>query len=301
MASILITGGSGLIGNHLARKLTDKGYSIAILARSKHLNEAIPAYTWDIDKHEIENKALKSVDYIIHLAGANIGSKRWTSKRKKQIVDSRVKSGQLLFEKLKENKNQVKAFISASAIGYYGAITTDHIFTETDPPGSDFLGDTCKQWEQSADHFEQLGIRTVKIRTGVVLTKKHGALAKMMIPFKLGIGSVLGTGEQFMPWIHIDDLCGIYIKAVEDIQMQGVYNAAAPDYKTNREFTETLARVLKKLVWFPDTPALLLRLIFGKAADIILKGSRVSPEKIINAGYHFKFHDLENALVNLVT
>ena len=206
----------------------------------------------------------------------------------------------MIFEKLKENKNHVKAFVSASAIGYYGAITTDRIFTETDLPYSDFLGETCRQWEQTADNFARLGIRTVKIRTGIVLTKQRGALAKMMTPVKFGIGSAIGTGRQFMPWIHIDDLCDIYIKAIEDTQMHGAYNAVAPDHKTNREFTETLARVLKKSFWFPDIPAFFIRLIFGKASDIILKGSRVSPEKIINAGYHFKFQVLETALVDLI-
>jgi len=300
MASILITGGGGLIGNYLSKKLTDKGYSVAVLARSIHNHAEIPTYFWDIDKNEIDIEALESADCIIHLAGANIGSQRWTSKRKKLIIDSRVRSGQLILEKLKENKNQVKAFISASAIGYYGATTTEKIFTETDPPFSDFLGETCRQWEQSADNFEILGIRTVKIRTGIVLAKQRGALAKMMIPVKFGIGSAIGTGGQFMPWIHIDDLCGIYIKAIEDTQMYGAYNAVSPDHKTNREFTATLAHVLKKPFWFPDIPAFLLKLIYGKASDIILNGSRVSSEKIINAGYHFKFQVLESALADLI-
>jgi uncharacterized protein (TIGR01777 family) len=300
METIIISGGTGLIGKHLCKKLKDKGYNVYILSRTIRQVTNVSTYFWDVDKKVIENEAIETADYIIHLAGANIGDKRWTEKRRQLIIESRVKSGQLIFEKIKENKNKLKAFISASAIGYYGTTTTDKIFSETDPPSDDFLGETCRQWEQSADNFEKLGIRTVKIRTGVVLTKQSGALTRMITPVKLGIGSALGNGRQFMPWIHIDDLCGIYIKAVGDTQMNGAYNAVSPDHKTNRVFTETLARVLKKPFWFPDIPAFILKLIFGKMSEILLYGSRVSSEKIIKAGYRFKFTNLENALVDLL-
>jgi len=301
MATILITGGTGVVGKHLSKKLKEKGYSVALLSRASHKDTDIITYTWDIDKSEIEKRAIEIADYIIHLAGANIGQQRWTAKRRQLIIDSRVKSGQLIFKKLKENKKNLKAYISASAIGYYGTVTTDQIFSETDPPSNDFLGDTCRQWEQSADRIEKLGIRTVKIRTGVVLTKQGGALAKIITPVKLGISSAIGFGRQFMPWIHIDDLCGIYIKAIVDTQMNGAYNAVAPDHKTNKDFTETLARVLKKPFWFPNVPALLLKFTFGKMSEIFLKGSRVSSEKIIKAGYRFKFPTLEGALVDLLS
>ena len=300
MATILITGGTGLVGRFLCKKLKDKGYSVAILGRTCQKNGETPTYSWDIDKNEIEKEALEKADYIIHLAGANISESKWTAKRKKLIIDSRVKSAQLIFEKLKENTNQVKAFISASAIGYYGTISTDKIFSETDPPANDFLGETCRQWEQSADRFEELGIRAVKIRTGVVLAKHGGALAKMITPIKLGIGSTIGNGRQYVPWIHIEDLCDIYIKAIEDTQMNGAYNAVAPDHKTNRDFTETLAHVLRKPFWFPNIPAIVMKIIFGKMSVMLLKGSRVSSEKITNAGYKFKFPNLKGALVNLL-
>ncbi len=300
MAIILITGGTGLTGRFLCKKLIDKGYVVAILGRASQKNLAIPTYSWDIDKKTIEKGALEKADYIIHLAGANISEGRWTAKRKKQIIDSRVASAQLIFEKIKENKNQLKAFISASAIGYYGTITTDKIFSETDPPSDDFLGDTCRQWEQSADSFKKLGIRTVKIRTGIVLTKQGGALAKMITPIKLGIGSAIGSGKQYLPWIHIDDLCDIYIKAIEDIHMNGAYNAVAPEHITNRDFTETLARILKKPFWLPNIPAIVMKIIFGKMSAMLLKGSRVSSEKTINAGYRFSFPKLEGALVDLI-
>jgi len=170
MATVLITGGTGLIGRHLCQKLLEKGYDVTILSRIRKQGVAIPTYVWDLDKKEIQKEAIATADYIIHLAGANIGDKRWTANRKRLIIDSRVKSGQLIYNKIKKHKKNIKAFISASAIGFYGAITSDKISTEADPPASDFLGATCKQWEQSTDRFKDLEIRIVKIRTGVVLT-----------------------------------------------------------------------------------------------------------------------------------
>jgi uncharacterized protein len=300
MATILITGGTGLVGRFLCKKLKDKGYSVAILGRASQKNGETPTYSWDIDKNEIEKEAIESADYIIHLAGANIGDKRWTAKRKKIIIDSRVNTGRLIFDQIKTNKNRLKAFISASAIGYYGAITSDKIFSETDPPYGDFLGETCRQWEQLADNFEKLGIRTVKIRTGVVLTNQGGALAKIRMPINMGIGSAIGNGRQYMPWIHIDDLCGIYLKAIEDTEMSGAYNAIAPAHQTNRDFTKTLARILNKPFWFPNIPGIVMKIMLGEMSAILLKGSRVSSEKIIHAGYQFKFPDLESALVDLL-
>ena len=300
METILISGGTGLIGRQLCEKLKDKGYRVAILSRTNRQNTDTQIYHWDLDKKVIEKEAVETAGYIIHLAGANIGDKRWTTKRRQLIIDSRVNSGQLIFEKFMEN-NKLKAFISASAIGYYGTVTSDRIFCEADPPSGDFLGETCRQWEQPADSFEKLGVRTVKIRTGIVLTRQGGALAKMIIPVKTGIGSAIGNGRQYMPWIHIDDLCGIYIKAIEDTQMNGAYNAVAPDHKTNRDFTKTLARVLKKPFWFPDIPAIVIKILYGKMSSILLKGSRVSSDKIRTAGYNFLFPELESALTNLIS
>lgn len=300
MATVLITGGTGLVGRHLCKILQEKGYGVAILSRTRKQEAAIPTYTWNLDKKEIEKEAIDMADYIIHLAGANIGDKRWTAKRKQLIIDSRVKTGQLIFSKIKEQNKDLQAFISASAIGYYGTITSDKIFTETDSPANDFLGDTCRQWEQMTDRFKDLGMRTVNIRTGVVLTRQGGALSKMTTPVKMGIGSAIGSGRQYLPWIHIDDLCGIYIKAIEDTQMDGAYNAVAPDHKTNKAFTQTLARVLKKPFWFPNVPAITMKLMFGKMSEILLRGSRISADKIKATGYNFLFPDLENALTDLI-
>lgn len=297
---ILITGGTGMVGSYLCKKLKEKGHEVAILSRKGNKEGEITSYTWNLEKNEIDGEAIDWADGIIHLAGANIGEKRWSESRKKLIIDSRVKTGELIFNKLKEQNKKLECFISASAIGYYGAISVDKIFTETDPPGNDFLGETCRKWEEMADKFIDLGIRTVKLRTGVVLSQKGGALARMMNPVKLGFGSALGSGKQYLPWIHIDDLCNIYIKAIEDNQMNGAYNAVAPDHKTNKEFTRILASILQKPFWFPNIPAFILRIIFGKMAKLFLEGSKVSSDKILEAGYQFNFPNLETALNQLL-
>ncbi len=300
METILITGGTGLVGSHLCKRLLEKGYYVNILGRNSKPDADTPVYAWDIDKNEIESAAIESADFIIHLAGANIGDQRWSNNRKKLIVDSRVKTGGLIFEKTKEIKNKIKVFVTASAIGYYGTITSDKIFRETDPPANDFLGQTCQLWEQSADRFKELGIRTVKIRTGVVLTREGGALSKMITPIKIGLGSAIGNGQQYLPWIHIDDLCGIYIKAIEDIHMKGAYNAVAPEYISNRDFNAVIASVLKKPFWFPDIPAIALKILFGEMSGLLLCGSRISAEKIMEEEYNFKFATLQIALNDLL-
>jgi len=201
---------------------------------------------------------------------------------------------------VKETRRPLKAFISASAIGYYGAISTEQVFTELEPAAHDFLGKTCKLWEDSVDQFSELKIRTVKIRTGVVLASKGGALAKIIQPVKMGIGSALGNGNQYIPWIHIQDLCNIYLKAIEDNTISGAYNAVAPDNKTNKEFISILARELKKPLLFPNIPAFALQLIFGQRSEMLLKGSRISSLKIIETGFRFNFPSLENAIKDLI-
>ena len=300
METVLITGGTGLVGKYLCNKLQERGYSVSFLSRISQKILSIKTFEWNYQKQTIDIDAFNNVDYIIHLAGANIGEKRWTNSRKQLILDSRVKTGQLIFDKITEQNIKIKAFISASAIGYYGTITTDKIFKEINLPANDFLGNVCNEWEKIADKFEEKGIRIVKIRTGVVLTKKEGALSKMITPIKMGLGSAIGTGKQYLPWIHIDDLCEIYIKAIEDNKMKGVYNAVSPDYKTNEDFTKILASILNKPFWFPNVPPIIMKLVFGEMSDLLLKGSRVSADKILKTGFEFKFSDLKSALTNLI-
>lgn len=300
MATVLITGGTGLIGEPLCNRLLERGYKVAILSRSRSKDSRIPVYIWDINKSEIDSEAIAAADYIIHLAGISVGAKRWTKKRKKQIIDSRIKSGQLIFDEIRKQNKNLKAFISSSAVGYYGAITSKKIFSEADPPGDDFLGQTCKKWEHVADKFMDVGIRTVKVRTGIVLSEQEGTLSKMAMPIKIGFGSPIGSGKQYIPWIHIDDLCDIYIKAIEDSQMVGAYNAVAPEHVTNEEFTKTIAAILKRALWFPNVPAFVMKLLFGKMSEILLQGSRVSSEKIKDAGYNFLYQSLEMALKHVM-
>lgn len=299
MTKILVTGGTGLVGRHLCRKLLEKGYEVAVLGRTRHRGN-IPAYIWNLEKKEIEKDALHKVDCIIHLAGAGIAEKRWTSKRRQMIVDSRVNTGKLILKEIQEKNHHLKVFISASGVGYYGQETTDHVFEEDHLPGNGFLAETCVKWEQMANGFNEIGIRTVLLRTGVVLAGDGGALSKMMKAVKLGIGSAIGTGCQYMPWIHIDDLCGVYIKAIEDTGMKGAYNAVSPDHKTNKEFTRTLAKVLKKPFWFPNIPAFVLRILLGKMSELLLNGSRVSADKIGSAGYIFLYPNLERAMDQII-
>lgn len=220
--------------------------------------------------------------------------------KEKLILDSRVESANLIFSEVKKRNKELKAFISASAVGYYGALTSDKVFTEEDHPASDFLGQTCFEWENAAKQFETLGIRTVTLRTGLVLNKSGGALSKMIIPIRLGLGSALGNGNQYIPWIHIDDLCEIYIKAIEDSQMAGAFNAIAPNFQTNKSLTHMLSNALNKPYWLPNTPAFLLKFILSKMSVLLLKGSRVSSDKILKTGFTFRFPKLEKALKDLL-
>jgi uncharacterized protein len=299
--TILITGGNGLIGRLLAKKLMKKGYQIRILSRkpSTTTKQDIASYQWNIDKNEIDVDAIKNVDFIVHLAGENISEKKWTKKQKKIIENSRVKSAELLFKACNENNSWPKAFISSSAIGYYGTFTSEKLFTEDSPSGNDFLAKIGEKWEKATELFEEKGVRAVKIRTGVVLSKKGAAYPKMAKPAKLGLAAAFGSGKQYVPWIHIEDIVNIFIKAIENENMQGAYNGVAPEHITNKQLTNAIAKGLKKLYFLPNIPAFVLRATFGEMADILLKGSRVSADKIIAAGYEFKFPTIESAMKEL--
>lgn len=300
METVLITGGTGLIGRSLCKTLTKSGYSISILSTSGKEVAGCKTYPWNPAAGNIDSQAVAEADHIIHLAGANIGAQKWTAARKQEIVDSRVKSGELLFRTYQANSGRLKSFITASATGYYGGITTAKIYTEEDDPAGDFLGETCRRWEETAGLFENAGIRTVKLRTGIVLDKNDGALARLLLPVKLFAGSALGSGRQYMAWIHPDDLCEMYLKAVADPGMTGAYNAAAPQFVTNKEFTRSLADVMHKPLWLPNIPAMILKAVFGEMSAIILEGSRVSADKIMKAGFSFRFPELKPALENIL-
>jgi uncharacterized protein (TIGR01777 family) len=297
--SVLITGGSGLIGRYLTSALLEKGYKVSHLSRNTNQFGKVRVFRWDPEKGILDPVVFDGVDYVIHLAGANIGEKRWTEKRKCEIINSRIDSAKLLHKTVKENDLRIKAFISASAIGYYGSVTSDKIFTENDPAANDFLGTVCRQWEDSADLFSESGIRVVKIRTGVVMEKSDSALSKMMMTARYGFLVQTGNGKQYMPWIHISDLCMIYLKAIEDTKMDGAFNAVSPQHVTHKEFVKALAQVTGKIVFPVPVPGFVLRTALGQMSNVVLKGSRVSAEKILHSKLIFKYPDLEIALKDI--
>jgi hypothetical protein len=299
-SSVLISGGSGLVGGYLTSALLAEGYKVSHLSRKTGQSGKVKVLRWDPQNNIIDPQVLEGVDFLIHLAGANIGEKRWTKKRKEEILTSRVDSARLLHKVISANGIRLKAFISASAIGYYGSVTSDKTFKEDDLPATDFLGRTCKMWEEAADLFENSGTRTVKIRTAVVLEKSDSALSKLMKSARFGFLVKTGSGGQYMPWIHINDLCNIYLKVITDTEMNGAFNAVSPQHVTGREFIQTLGIVVKRPVFPIPVPAIVLRAALGEMADVILKGSRASSDKLINAGYSFIFSNLQDALVNVI-
>lgn len=300
--NILISGGSGFVGRHLTDLLIEKGFSVSILSRSEKKNtDNISYFKWDVSNQIIDEAAVLNADYIIHLAGENIVGKRWTAKRKAVIIDSRVQSAQLLYSVLKKNNKKLDAFISASAVGIYGAVNGQEICTEETALAHDFVGFVCQKWEGTIDFIENLHIRTVKIRTGMVLGKNEGFLKKLIPVFKYRLGSVLGSGKQYMPWIHIDDLCRVYLEAVVNEEMNGPFNAAVNDNSTNAVFSKMLARLFGYSIWLPHVPAFVLKLAMGEMSKIVLNGRRVSPEKLEKLGFQFKYKNLEEALRNCLT
>ncbi|MDQ3111408.1 MAG: TIGR01777 family oxidoreductase [Bacteroidota bacterium] len=298
--NILITGASGLIGTHLTDFLTKQGHEVAHLGREKSSGNSIRQFVWDPANGTIENGAVAWADAIVHLAGANVAEGRWTEKRKEEIIESRVKGAQLLAATIRKENAKAKVFVSAAAVGFYGMITSEIIFKEIDPPASDFFGMVCLKWENSADLVEETGLRTVKLRIGVVLAKDGGALPKLAGPVKWFAGSPLGSGKQWMPWIHIDDLCALFLKAIEDGRMNGPYNAAASQHVTNKEFVKTIGKVLHRPVFLPPVPKFALKLFLGEMSGIVTEGSRVSNQKLLNAGFHFQHTQLEEALNDLL-
>lgn len=291
MSKILITGGTGLVGTRLTQILMERNHDVVILSRNpKNKNE----FKWDVSKNYVDTAAFKNVDYVIHLAGAGIADERWSDDRKKMIIDSRVETANLIFNTIKDNNINIKGFISASGIGYYGAVTTTTIFEETATVGSDFLGEVCQKWEDAAHQFENLNIPVTILRTGIVLAKNGGALDKMKTP----VISPLGSGKQYLAWIHIDDLCEIFIQSIA-ANLTGVFNAVAPEHHRSTTFSKALAKSIKRPYLGVSVPSFMLKLLFGELAVILLEGSRISAKKIEKNGFSFRFKTLKKALNNL--
>ncbi len=308
MTTILITGGTGMIGKALTFALLEKNYKVIILTRQTKLLSHDPGNVtygaWDINKQTIDKEAIARADYIIHLAGAGVADKRWTKKRKQEIINSRVKSSELLVRAIETYPNKVKALISASAIGWYGtdaANSETRPFREDDPHDKTFLGEACKLWEDSIEPVKKSGKRLVKLRTGIVLSNEGGALKEFKKPLRWGVASILGDGKQIISWIHIEDLVRLYITAIEDETMQGVYNAVAPIPVSNKKLVMEMARIQKGKFFIPVyVPSFILKTILGEMSIEVLKSATVSADKIHYTGFIFLHPTIEAALQNLV-
>lgn len=299
--TVCITGGTGMIGSFLSNSLKENDYHISLLSRSIKKKEGVSFYSWDINNQKIDIAAIKNATHIIHLAGAGVAEKRWSDERKKELRDSRTKSTQLLFKTIQGLKAKPKTIISASAIGAYGHDTGGVLVDEERiKPVDDFLATLTRDWEEEVRKFTQIGIRTVIFRIGVVLSQEGGALPRMILPVKYGIGSPLGTGEQYISWIHINDLIRMMVYAIENERVSGIYNAVAPHPLTNKEFMKEIATVLKKPMFLPNIPGFILRLALGEMASIVIGGNRVSSRKIETSGFKFKYKYLSEALRDLL-
>lgn len=307
MSTILITGGTGLLGSALTKLLLSEGHKVIILTRNpKPSNQPDIEYAkWDAKSETIDKNAVSSADYIIHLAGAGVADKRWSEDRKKEIVESRTQSSALIIKALQEIPNHVEAVVSASAIGYYGDDEKrgpkKKSFTEEMRPDKEFLGETCRLWEESIEPVQKEGKRLVKLRIGIVLSNDGGALPEFKKPIKFGIAGVLGSGKQVVSWIHINDVCRMFLFAIQNKNLQGVYNAVAPTPVRNKELTILLAEKMKGR-FFVDlhVPAFALKIMLGEMSVEVLKSATVSCEKIRTEGFNFLYPTIEAALENLI-
>jgi len=305
MHTVLITGGTGMVGTSLTQLLLSKGYQVIVLTRQPRVSN-VPNLTyavWDIDKGYIDPSAIHNADTIVHLAGAGVADKRWSKKRKQEILDSRVLSGALLVKYLIENSHQVKTLVAASAIGWYGPDTAQSLmngFVETDPVDGAYLGVTCKSWEESVKPIEALGIRLVTLRIGIVLNKKGGALAEFIKPAQFGMATIFGNGKQMVSWIHHHDLCKMMIHGIETASIKGVYNAVSPDPISNKDLIIAIAKKLRSFYLPIPVPAFVLKIMLGEMSIEILKSAKVSSKKIQGAGFNFDYPTLHSALNDLL-
>lgn len=295
---ILITGGSGNVGKALSASLLKKGHEVCHLSRSVGKNPDISTFIWNIDAGIIDERCMEGVDTIIHLAGAGIADSNWTDKRKAEIIKSRTDSIALVYSLLKRIPHTVKTVISASASGFYSN-RGNELLTENSPPINDFMSNCCALWEQAVDMGNDLDLRIVKFRTGVVLDKDSGALQKIAQPIKLGVGAALGTGKQWISWIALSDVVKMYEFALEKENLQGVFNMSTPNPITNQQLTNAIAKQLRKPLWLPNVPAFALNLILGEMSLVVLGSTKMDVSKISAAGFQFAYADIQQALKNI--
>lgn len=296
----LITGGTGLIGQKICQLLLAEGHEVSVLSRSQSIGGKINYFKWDLEEEFVDPEAVKEVDCLIHLAGSGIADKKWTRERKTEIIDSRVKPLQLLLEKFKESGQFPKTIVSASAVGIYGFDTGDRELMEGSNPGKDYISEVVLKWEKAIDEFSKTAnCRAVKLRIGIVLDKEGGALPKLALPVKLGVGSPIGKGKQWISWIHSSDLIRLFYEASIEPTLDGAFNAVSPNPSTNEFLVNTLGRVMNRPIWFPNIPAFVLKLLLGERAQLVLGGNKVSSKKIQNSGFRFEFDTLEDAIRNI--
>ncbi|MBG00010.1 MAG: TIGR01777 family protein [Owenweeksia sp.] len=296
---IIITGGSGLIGTEISRQLLDEGHEVVYLSRHPRTNDlGINEYEWNPDTETLDIQAFEDVSGIINLAGASI-SKKWTSEYKNEILRSRVDGTRLLFETVQSHRFPIRFFISASASGYYPN-SYDQEYSEEAPPGNDFLSMVCQKLEQEAQLFEKVGVRSVRMRIGIVLSNKGGALPQIARPVRLGLGAALGDGHQWMPWVHLEDVAAMFVYAATSDSLSGVYNAGGPYNVTNEELSRLVAKVLDKPFFMPNIPKFLLKLALGEMAETALASTKINTDKIQQAGFRYRHTDLEESLSDLL-
>lgn len=296
MRRVVITGGTGLIGSHLSTLLATEGCQVVHLTRGVKKKGRYNTFRWNPDEGYCDKDAFRDGDAIIHLAGSGIGQGRWTEARRREILRSRTVTGELINMMTIGSGIVPSVFITASGVNYYGSETSEKIFTETDPPAEDFLGEVCRQWEAAADPFSVAGVRVVKVRTAVVLARHGSALSKMTAPAKAGLIVRIGPGSQYFPWIHVTDLCSVYHKAITDNNMSGPFNAVAPHQVTHDMMMSEVARQKRLPVFLPHVPAWLLRIVLGDMSVILTHGSRISSDHLSETGFRFSYPDISAAL-----
>jgi uncharacterized protein (TIGR01777 family) len=304
MNSILITGGTGLLGQLLTNALLQRGHRVNLLSRKAGKSAPdgdtpVKTFVWDVNAGTIDAACLDGVDTIIHLAGESIADGRWTPQRKQQLIDSRTKTIGLLYNLMQQQPHEVKSIISASGVGFY-ADRGDELMTEDCAAGQGFLAECCIAWEYAVDQAAAWGLRVVKFRTGVVLAAQGGALPVMARPVKLGLGTAVGTGRQWIPWIHWQDAVNQYIFAVENSTLSGTFNMVAPNPATNQQLTQAIARQLHRPFWPIKAPAFVLKLALGEMSTLVLGSTRASTAKLQAAGYSFTYPDLQEALADVL-
>ncbi len=299
MEAVLITGGSGLIGTRLTTLLQKEGFEVMHLSRKAKNSDTVKVYQWNISKNLIEEEAVSRADHIINLAGANVAEKRWTKEFKNEILQSRVQGVNTLRQALSRIPNKVKTFISASAIGYYGD-RDNELLTENISPASDFLGATCVLWEAAAQSVAKLGIRTTLLRTGIVLSKQGGALEPLMKSIQFGVAPVIGSGKQYYSWIHIDDICRMYIHAISNENISGVYNGVAPTPLSYIDLINAVSDAMGKRKINAPVPLWLLLLLKGDFVKSLISSAKCSSKKNTDTGFVFEFPTLKQALHDLL-